>query len=103
MEIILSDKRKDIGTKTTYSPNAVNGKSVSVDIGFADLDVEFHQPEKDGPIEVSLTLTDASGAYQDIALVRTVAGAEACEVLVWGKKDDENHSDSFYIPSALRD
>lgn len=88
------------GSHTSYSPSAVSGKCVSIDIGHGKtLDVEFfQQPEDKAPVEVSLSVTDGAGNYQDFAMLSPLQDGKGMKVLLWQDPESEDWTDCLEIP-----
>lgn len=87
------------GSHTSYSPSAVSGKRISIDIGHRKtLDVEFFRPEDKAPVEVSLSVTDSAGNYQDFAMLSPLQDGKGMKVLLWGDCKIEDWTDSLEIP-----
>lgn len=97
--IVVELERPQSVTYTTYSPSAVSGRRISIDIGHGKtLDVEFFQLNLEGPLEVSLSITDKAGNYQDLAMLRPDENGKNMEVLLWKDPVSEDYTDRIEIP-----
>lgn len=98
--IVVKAEEPVPGTQTSYSPTAVSGKRISIDIGHGKtLDVEFfQQPEDKAPVEVSLSVTDGAGNYQDFAMLSPLQDGKGMKVLLWEDCNNEDWTDCLEIP-----
>ena len=89
-DIRVELQQQEAGRKVIYSKEAVDGRSISIDMGKGKtMDVEFTVNE-DGIAEVAVSVTTADGTYQDFAVVRMAQDASGMETAIWDNPDTED-------------
>ena len=88
--ITVELQKQVLGSKVIYSKEAVDGRSISIGLDKSKtMDVEFCVNE-DGNVEVTISVTDDNGEYQDFAMVRMSSDGAGMDVAIWPDNEDEN-------------